>query len=124
MAGIQRFSLSSASSSLLSGELGSLSHTIPKLTKRRQSNLTPRASKDVPSSHRYPPMLLCTGVRLGCISGLRLHLPISSRYWSASGVPLLGSMLMFLLLVMQHIFKFHMTKQCLCLVFYFVIYFY
>lgn len=56
MAGIQRFSLSSASSSLLSGELGSLSHTIPKLTKRRQSNLTPRASKDVPSSHRYPPM--------------------------------------------------------------------
>ncbi|CAI9112021.1 OLC1v1012387C1 [Oldenlandia corymbosa var. corymbosa] len=54
--GSQSPSLSSASSPLLSGGLGSLSHTIPKITRRRQSNLTPRASKDVPYSYRYPPM--------------------------------------------------------------------
>ncbi|CAI9112020.1 OLC1v1012385C1 [Oldenlandia corymbosa var. corymbosa] len=47
--------LSSASSPLLKGGLGSLPHIIPKFTKKRQSNLIPRASKDVPYSHRRAP---------------------------------------------------------------------
>lgn len=48
--------LSSASSPLLSGELGGLSHAIPKVALRRRQALSPRASKDVPFSFRYPPM--------------------------------------------------------------------
>ncbi|KAK3036141.1 hypothetical protein RJ639_031722 [Escallonia herrerae] len=48
--------LSAASSPLLSGDLGGLSRTIPKLPRRRQITLSPRAAKDVPSSYRFPAM--------------------------------------------------------------------
>ncbi|KAK3037371.1 hypothetical protein RJ639_030469 [Escallonia herrerae] len=48
--------LSAASSPLLSGDLGGLSRTIPKLPRRRQTTLSPRAAKDVPSSYRFPAM--------------------------------------------------------------------
>lgn len=48
--------LSAASTPLLSGEQGSLAHTIPSLPMSRRSHLSPRASKDVPYSFRFPPM--------------------------------------------------------------------
>ncbi|XP_010457559.1 PREDICTED: protein TIC 20-I, chloroplastic-like [Camelina sativa] len=48
--------LSASSSLLLNGEQGSLSGTLPVLPVRRKTLLTPRASKDVPSSFRFPPM--------------------------------------------------------------------
>uniref|UniRef100_A0A1J3GMB3 Protein TIC 20 n=1 Tax=Noccaea caerulescens TaxID=107243 RepID=A0A1J3GMB3_NOCCA len=48
--------LSASSSRLLNGEQGSLSCTLPMLPVRRKTLLAPRASKDVPSSFRFPPM--------------------------------------------------------------------
>lgn len=55
--GIQIRNLSSASSPLLDGELGGLSHAVPRLPKRRQCFRPPRAAKDdVPYSYRYPAM--------------------------------------------------------------------
>ncbi|KAK6116288.1 hypothetical protein DH2020_049964 [Rehmannia glutinosa] len=54
--GIQQFHLSAASTPLLHGEQGSLLHTIPKLPNRRCRSLSPRASKDVPYSYRFPAM--------------------------------------------------------------------
>ncbi|XP_031269093.1 protein TIC 20-I, chloroplastic [Pistacia vera] len=54
--GVPLLHLSAASSPLLSGDQGSLSCTISSLPRRRRSHLSPRASKDVPSSFRYPPM--------------------------------------------------------------------
>ncbi|KAK6256798.1 hypothetical protein QUC31_000257 [Theobroma cacao] len=48
--------LSAASTPLLSGDQGSLSHTLPSLPRRRRSSMGPRASKDVPYSFRYPQM--------------------------------------------------------------------
>ncbi|XP_010263072.1 PREDICTED: protein TIC 20-I, chloroplastic-like [Nelumbo nucifera] len=52
--------LSAASTPLLSGNLGSLSHTIPLLASWNRasgrSSMAPKASKDVPYSFRYPPM--------------------------------------------------------------------
>lgn len=48
--------LSASSAPLLHGEQGSLLHTIPKLSTRRRLSSSPRASKDVPYSYRYPPM--------------------------------------------------------------------
>ncbi|KAL7101294.1 hypothetical protein ACP275_08G046000 [Erythranthe tilingii] len=54
--GLHHFHLSSASTPLLHGEQGSLSHTIPKLPIRPRQSLTPKASKDVPYSYRYPAM--------------------------------------------------------------------
>ncbi|KAK2994289.1 hypothetical protein RJ640_024012 [Escallonia rubra] len=55
-AGNPLLNLSAASSPLLSGDLGGLSRTIPKLSRRRQTTLSPRAAKDVPSSYRFPAM--------------------------------------------------------------------
>ncbi|KAH6791411.1 translocon at the inner envelope membrane of chloroplasts 20 [Perilla frutescens var. frutescens] len=54
--GIQHFRLSAASSPLVHGEHGSLFQTLPKLPKRHRGPLSPRASKDVPYSYRYPAM--------------------------------------------------------------------
>ncbi|XP_057807615.1 protein TIC 20-I, chloroplastic-like [Salvia miltiorrhiza] len=54
--GIQHLCLSAASSPLLHGEQGSLFHTIPKFPTRHRQSLAARASKDVPSSYRYPAM--------------------------------------------------------------------
>ncbi|XVE69827.1 hypothetical protein DITRI_Ditri10aG0023000 [Diplodiscus trichospermus] len=54
--GVPFFHLSAASTPLLSGDQGVLSHALPSLLRRRKSNLVPRASKDVPYSFRYPPM--------------------------------------------------------------------
>ncbi|KAK4352285.1 hypothetical protein RND71_027803 [Anisodus tanguticus] len=54
--GFSSLDLSSASSLLLSGEYGGLSNAMPRLPWRRQLSLTPRASKDVPYSYRFPPM--------------------------------------------------------------------
>lgn len=48
--------LSAASTPLLSGDQGSLAHTVPSLPTSRRSHLSPRASKDVPYSFRFPPM--------------------------------------------------------------------
>ncbi|KAI4322056.1 hypothetical protein L6164_021779 [Bauhinia variegata] len=48
--------LSSASSLLQGGGQNLLVNTIPMLPRRRQSYMTPKASKDVPYSYRYPPM--------------------------------------------------------------------
>ncbi|XP_043706987.1 protein TIC 20-I, chloroplastic-like [Telopea speciosissima] len=51
--------LSTASTPIFRGDYGSLSHTIPVLRKRsmvNRSRMSPRASKDVPSSFRYPQM--------------------------------------------------------------------
>lgn len=48
--------LASASTPLLSGGQGSLLHTIPMLPRRCGSRMSPRASKDVPYSFRFPPM--------------------------------------------------------------------
>ncbi|XP_052202671.1 protein TIC 20-I, chloroplastic [Diospyros lotus] len=49
--------LAAASTPLLSGDQGSLLHTIPTIRRRRQrSFLSPSASKDVPYSFRYPAM--------------------------------------------------------------------
>ncbi|KAK9115620.1 hypothetical protein Sjap_014567 [Stephania japonica] len=52
--------LSASSSSLLSGDHGSLSSTMPVLPRRytaaRRFYKPPQASKDVPTSFRYPPM--------------------------------------------------------------------
>ncbi|CAN8295574.1 unnamed protein product [Cochlearia groenlandica] len=48
--------LPASSSRLLNGEQGILSCTLPTLPVRRKTLLTPRASKDVPSSFRFPPM--------------------------------------------------------------------
>ncbi|KAE9621331.1 hypothetical protein Lal_00023612 [Lupinus albus] len=51
------FSNMSAPSSLLSrGGQNLLFRTIPMLPKRQRSCMTPQASKDVPTSFRYPPM--------------------------------------------------------------------
>ncbi|XP_022744283.1 protein TIC 20-I, chloroplastic-like [Durio zibethinus] len=54
--GLPSLHLSGASTPLLSGDLGGLSHTVPSFPRRRSSSLVPRASKDVPYSFRYPPM--------------------------------------------------------------------
>ncbi|KAG6398499.1 hypothetical protein SASPL_139962 [Salvia splendens] len=54
--GNQHFLLSTTSSPLLHGEKGSLFHTIPSFPKRNRQSLAPKASKDVPSSYRYPAM--------------------------------------------------------------------
>lgn len=48
--------LSAGSCPLLSGDQGSLLRTIPMLPRRQGSRMSPRASKDVPYSFRYPPM--------------------------------------------------------------------
>ncbi|KAL5718424.1 Protein TIC 20-I [Ranunculus cassubicifolius] len=52
--------LSIASTSHLSGEHGRVTHTIPVLlyrhNKTTRKSLVPRASKDVPTSFRFPPM--------------------------------------------------------------------
>ncbi|XP_042487397.1 protein TIC 20-I, chloroplastic-like [Macadamia integrifolia] len=51
--------LSTASTPLFRGDYGSLSHTLPVLRKRSmvsRSRISPRATKDVPSSFRYPQM--------------------------------------------------------------------
>ncbi|XP_059634509.1 protein TIC 20-I, chloroplastic-like [Cornus florida] len=48
--------LSAASTPLLSGDHGGLSDRIPMLPRRRRSFMSPRASKDVPYSFRYPAM--------------------------------------------------------------------
>ncbi|KAL3833374.1 hypothetical protein ACJIZ3_008110 [Penstemon smallii] len=54
--GVQHSPLSAATTPLLSGELGGLSHTIPVVPKKRGSLIAPRASKDVPYSYRFPAM--------------------------------------------------------------------
>eukprot|EP00262_Sarcandra_glabra_P017107 TRINITY_DN575_c0_g1_i2.p1 TRINITY_DN575_c0_g1~~TRINITY_DN575_c0_g1_i2.p1 ORF type:complete len:277 (+),score=19.92 TRINITY_DN575_c0_g1_i2:152-982(+) len=58
--GVAGQNLSSSSASVLNGDHGSLSNTIPLLPRRRTAGnrfpMGPRASKDVPSSFRYPPM--------------------------------------------------------------------
>ncbi|KAG9441242.1 hypothetical protein H6P81_017096 [Aristolochia fimbriata] len=58
--GGKNLELSTTSSPLLCGAYGSLRHTIPNLSRRTpgrsRSFTTPRASKDVPFSFRYPPM--------------------------------------------------------------------
>ncbi|KAL8473607.1 hypothetical protein ACS0TY_030448 [Phlomoides rotata] len=54
--GVQHLHLSAGSTPLFHGEQGSLLRTIPKLPKRRMLPTSPRASKDVPYSYRYPPM--------------------------------------------------------------------
>uniref|UniRef100_A0A5B7A484 Protein TIC 20 n=1 Tax=Davidia involucrata TaxID=16924 RepID=A0A5B7A484_DAVIN len=54
--GMPLLHLAAASTPLLSGDQGGLSHTIPMLLRRRRSSLSPRASKDVPYSFRYPAM--------------------------------------------------------------------
>ncbi|CAN6876966.1 unnamed protein product [Brassica oleracea] len=54
--GVPLSNLSASSSRLLNGEQGSLSSTLPVLPIRRKTLLSPRASKDVPSSFRFPPM--------------------------------------------------------------------
>lgn len=56
VSGVPLSYLSASSSLLLNGEQGSLSGTLPVLPVRRKTLLTPRASKDVPSSFRFPPM--------------------------------------------------------------------
>lgn len=56
LAGIHNLHLSAASSPLLHGEKGSLFHTIPKFPRRHRQSLAPRASKDVPTSYRFPAM--------------------------------------------------------------------
>ncbi|KAK6792577.1 hypothetical protein RDI58_011658 [Solanum bulbocastanum] len=55
-AGFSFLDLSSASSLLLSGEYGGLSNDIPQLPRRSQLSFSPRASKDVAYSYRFPPM--------------------------------------------------------------------
>ncbi|KAL4386893.1 hypothetical protein GQ457_09G025800 [Hibiscus cannabinus] len=54
--GLPPLHLSPASTPLLSGGLGALSHTVPLFLRHRSSSLVPRALKDVPYSFRYPPM--------------------------------------------------------------------
>ncbi|XVF24434.1 hypothetical protein REPUB_Repub13aG0127600 [Reevesia pubescens] len=54
--GLPPLHLSAASTALLRGDLGGLSHTVPSFPRHRSSSLVPRASKDVPYSFRYPPM--------------------------------------------------------------------
>ncbi|TMW91830.1 hypothetical protein EJD97_013830 [Solanum chilense] len=54
--GFSFLDLSSASSLLLSGEYGGLLNAIPQLPRRSQFSFSPRASKDVPYSYRFPPM--------------------------------------------------------------------
>lgn len=54
--GLPLLHLSSSSTPLLSGDQGRIWHTIPSLPRQRKSYECPRASKDVPSSFRYPPM--------------------------------------------------------------------
>ncbi|XVE52280.1 hypothetical protein DITRI_Ditri02bG0110100 [Diplodiscus trichospermus] len=46
--GLPPLHLSSASTPLLSGDLGGLSHTAPSVPRRTRSAVVPRASKDVP----------------------------------------------------------------------------
>ncbi|KAE8662566.1 Protein TIC 20 [Hibiscus syriacus] len=48
--------LSTASTPLLNGTFGGLSHTVPLFPSLRNSTSVPRASKDVLSGFRYPPM--------------------------------------------------------------------
>ncbi|XP_073303941.1 protein TIC 20-I, chloroplastic-like [Primulina huaijiensis] len=55
--GLPNLGLSASSTSLFHGEQGSLLRTMPKLSKRHQSASSPRASKDVPYSYRYPAMM-------------------------------------------------------------------
>ncbi|KAF2548154.1 hypothetical protein F2Q70_00019404 [Brassica cretica] len=54
--GLQASVQRASSSRLPNGEQGSLSSTLPVLPIRRKTLLSPRASKDVPSSFRFPPM--------------------------------------------------------------------
>lgn len=54
--GIAHLHLSAASSQLVCGDLGGLSHTIPNLPRHPQ-RFSPRASKDVPTSFRFPAMM-------------------------------------------------------------------
>ncbi|KAK9751116.1 hypothetical protein RND81_02G243300 [Saponaria officinalis] len=50
------FLLSASATSLLSGDHGGLLRTVPRVPNRKAHSMTPRASKDVPYSYRYPPM--------------------------------------------------------------------
>ncbi|OVA18357.1 hypothetical protein BVC80_1833g4 [Macleaya cordata] len=58
--GWQPLHLSASSTTLLSGDHGSLLQAMPVLPRKHSmahnSRMVPRASKDVPSSFRYPPM--------------------------------------------------------------------
>ncbi|KAE8711960.1 Protein TIC 20 [Hibiscus syriacus] len=54
--GLPPLHLSTASTPLLTGNFGGLSHTVPLFPRRRSSSSAPRASKDVPNSFRYSPM--------------------------------------------------------------------
>nr|AAF34764.1 Tic20-like protein [Euphorbia esula] len=48
--------LSSGSTRFLTGEEGRIWHTLPSFPTHKNSKLSPRAAKDVPSSFRFPPM--------------------------------------------------------------------
>ncbi|OMP09809.1 Chloroplast protein import component Tic20 [Corchorus olitorius] len=68
--GLPPLHLSAASTPLLSGDLGSLSHTVPAFPRHKRATLVPRASKDVPYSFRFPPMTKkprCWWRTLACI---------------------------------------------------------
>ncbi|KAK2660587.1 hypothetical protein Ddye_007120 [Dipteronia dyeriana] len=54
--GVPLLHLSATSTPLLSGDHGSLLCSIPSLPRRHRSCLSPCASKDIPSSFRFPPM--------------------------------------------------------------------
>lgn len=54
--GISVLHLSAASTPLLSGDQGSLSHTIPSLPQRHRFRLSPQASKEASTGFRFPPM--------------------------------------------------------------------
>uniref|UniRef100_A0A2P2IRS9 Protein TIC 20 n=1 Tax=Rhizophora mucronata TaxID=61149 RepID=A0A2P2IRS9_RHIMU len=54
--GLPPLHISAGSAILLSGNHSGLSHTFASSPRKRRSFVSPRASKDVPSSFRYPPM--------------------------------------------------------------------
>ncbi|KAL6553133.1 Protein TIC 20-I, chloroplastic [Orobanche gracilis] len=54
--GVKQLHLSAASTPLLHGEHGSLFRANPKLLERPRRPLSPRASEDMPTDYRYPPM--------------------------------------------------------------------
>ncbi|XP_004140499.1 protein TIC 20-I, chloroplastic [Cucumis sativus] len=54
--GLLPLKLRAASSPFLSGDLGGLLHTIPRLPGKKVISMSPRAAKDIPTSYRFPPM--------------------------------------------------------------------
>ncbi|KAI9200326.1 hypothetical protein LWI28_006067 [Acer negundo] len=81
--GVPFLHLSATSTPLLSGDHGSLLCAIPSLPRRHRSRLSPHASKDIPSSFRFPPMTKKPRWWWRALAGLPYLMPLHETWMYA-----------------------------------------